>query len=184
MTRSSLLLLALLATLAPLSACGFQPMYGTHSAAPGLHGDTPEGAFGEIAIANIPDREGVYLRNALIDRFYSGGYPSAPRYDLKFGELGETLTNLDITTSSEATRAQLQQFTVMTLVDRATGEALLTRNLRTVTSYNILESEFATRVSQQAARESGLDDLARQAELQISLFLNRAPDGKSAAAQP
>src|SRR5690606_16052602 len=54
-----------LATLV-LAACGFSPVYGTlgqgQSAA-------AEAYLSQVSIDNIPDREGQYLRNALIDRF-------------------------------------------------------------------------------------------------------------------
>jgi LPS-assembly lipoprotein len=169
-------ILTLLPVLALLSGCGFQPMYGSHANAPSVSGGTAEAGLDQIAIAPIPNREGVFLRNALIDRFYRQGTPASPRYDLFMKEIGESKASLDITTSSETTRAQLTQTTLMTLQDRQTGKAVLTRTLTSITSYNILESEFASRVSQENARQSGLDDIARQAELQISLFLNRKPD--------
>ena len=169
------LLLSSLSVLA-LSACGFQPMYGSHAAAKTASGQTAEAGLDSVGIANIPDAEGVYLRNALIDRFYRHGTPSNPRYELSFGDLNETKTNLDITTSSETTRAQLSQNIAVTLIDRQQGnKAVLLRNISSIASYNILESEFATRISEQNARQSGLDDMARQIELNLSLFFNRSP---------
>lgn len=152
-------------------------MYGTHAAAPATSGQTAETGLSNIEIANIPDAEGVYLRNALIDRFYSHGTPASPRYKLTFGELIESKINLDITTSSEATRAQLVQRIPVTLVDlQQNGKTVLTRTMSSTASYNILESEFATRSSEQNARRSGLDDIARQIELNLTLYFNRGPD--------
>lgn len=165
--------LTLLPALALLSACGFQPMYGSQAKAPSVSGGTVEAGLDQISIGNIQDREGVYLRNALIDRFYRSGTPANPRYDLAMSPVSESKASLDITTSSETTRAQLTQASVLSLRDRQNGQLVLQRTLNSITSYNILESEFATRVSEQNARQSGLDDIARQAELQISLFLNR-----------
>ena len=151
-------------------------MYGTHAKAPSVSGGTVEAGLDQVAIGNIQDREGVYLRNALIDRFYRNGTPANPRYDLGISPITENKASLDITTSSETTRAQLTQSTVLSLRDRQNGQLVLQRTLSSITSYNILESEFATRVSEENARQSGLDDIARQAELQISLFLNRKPE--------
>ncbi len=147
-------------------------MYGTHS---DKGSSTSEANLGLIEISPIKDREGVFLRNALIDRFYTSGYPSNPRYRLEIGELSEVNTDLDITSSSEATRAQLTQTTTMKLFDlQNPAMPVLARSLSSITSYNILESEFATRVSKQKAREGGLDDMARQIELNATLYFNRA----------
>ncbi len=176
MTARSLLLYT--APFFLLSACGFQPMYGSAANAPSVSGSTTEAGLDQVEIANIRDAQGVFLRNALIDRFYRHGYPSNPRYELQFGPITETKVNLDITTSSETTRSQLYQTTTLTLFDRQSGSSkpVLSRPLASSSSYNVLESEYATRVSEQSARESSLEDIARQAELQISLFLNRKPD--------
>lgn len=158
-----------------LSGCGFSPMYGSH--APGASQAAPEARLDKVEISAIRNREGVYLRNALIDRFYSGGYPLSPGYRLDVSEISEARTDLDVTSSSEATRAQLTQTIVIRLYDLSSpaAEPVLKRNLSNITSYNILESEFATRVSQQKAREGGLDDLARQIELNLTLYFNRTP---------
>ncbi len=147
-----------------------------------MHGKYSAGAsaqkgagFDTIEIANIRDANGTFLRNALIDRFYSNGYPTAPRYTLTLKPIYERERDLDITKSSEATRSQLLMDTTMTLTDKENpGTPVLVREIRSISSYNQLESEFATHVTEQAARESGLNDLARQIELNISLFLNRA----------
>jgi hypothetical protein len=168
--KKSASLLALSAILL-LPGCGFHPMHGKYAAAQAAQ----KGAgLDTVEIANIRDANGTYLRNALIDRFYSGGYPSAPRYTLTVTPVLEREVELDITKSSEATRSQLRLETVMTLTDKQNpGSPVLQRSLRAISSYNQLESEFATHVTEQAARESGLNDLARQIELNISLFLNR-----------
>lgn len=153
-----------------LAACGFQPLYGTAQ-------NTPAGvetALAQIDIAVIPNREGQYLRNALIDRFYPDARPAIPRYTLEISPVHETLTNLDITKSSDATRGQLKLSTQMTLKDSKTGEGLLSRALVSITSYNILSSEFSTRVSEDNARLNALDDLARQIELQTALYFKAA----------
>ena len=159
----------LISSLFLLTACGFQPMYG-------INRDTPIGveeALAQIEIGSIPHREGQYLRNALIDRFYLSGRPVNPVFTLSVTPVQETLVDLDITKSSDATRGQLRLETIMRLRDRKTNEKLLERKLRTITSYNILGSEFATRVSEDNARTNALDDLARQIEHQLNLYFKR-----------
>lgn len=152
-----------------LSACGFTPVYGTNRTIDrGI-----EETFETIAIGNIPDREGQFLRNELIDRFYRNGRPDDVRFDLTFSTVTESQRNLDITIDSDTTRAQLTVRTTMQLHSRLTNEIVLERALQSTASYNVLGSEFANRVSEDATRENVLQDLARQVELQLSLYFKR-----------
>ena len=152
-----------------LTACGFHPVYGVNKY-------TPVGAetkFQQISIGNIPDREGQYLRNALIDRLYRDGRATSPEYTLSLTPLRETQRDLDITIDSDTTRAQLRIETTMRLIDTKTKEVLINRALNSTASYNVLGSEFTNRVSEQSTRENILDDLARQTEMQISLYFKQ-----------
>lgn len=151
-----------------LAGCGFTPLYhssgGDHRVQAALEG---------IYIDIIPDREGQYLRNRLIDRFHSAGTPDAPRYRLSVAPLREQRTNLDITKTANTTRAQLRLNSRMVLRDAGNGAILLERDLTATASYNVLDSQFTTRVSEENARLNVLDALAQQAEQQIVLFLKR-----------
>lgn len=153
-----------------VSACGFHPVYGVNKYT-AVGGETK---LAQTYIDNIPDREGLYLRNALIDRFYRDGRPINPAYTLKVEPVREYLVDLDITKSDDATRGQLRLTTTIVLVDDKTGEVLLNRGLQSITSYNILGSEFATRVSEDNTRLNALDDLARQIEQQLALYFKRS----------
>jgi len=155
----------LLSTFLFLAACGFKPLYSSQT--------TAKQSFNAVFIDNIPDREGQYLRNALMDRLYNQGRPGTPQYNLNVSAIHQQRRDLDITKSSSATRAQLQVNTTITLSDSKTGSILLKRDLRALTSYNILQSQFTTRVSEDDAQRSALDDLARQIEQQLALHFNR-----------
>ena len=161
-------------TLLPLSlaGCGFSPIYSKHSTS-STHGYAVAAVLSQVDIGNIPDREGQILRNALIDRFYQDGRPDNHLYLLRVAPLKETLTDLDVTEDSDTTRAELYMTTTMSLIRRDTRDVLLERNLRSVTSYNILGSQFTTRISEQDAREAAIHDIARQIERQLSLYLKR-----------
>ncbi|GJL85703.1 MAG: twin-arginine translocation pathway signal protein [Micavibrio sp.] len=154
-----------------LAGCGWEPVYGDLGSK--TEQNAVEATLAQIAITNIQDREGQYLRNALIDRFYRHARPANAAYTLSVGKIQERLTDLDITKSSDATRGQLRLSTTIVLIDRKTENEVLTRKLRSITSYNILGSEFTNRVSEENARQNALDDLARQIELQISLHFQR-----------
>ncbi len=154
-----------------LSACGFTPMYGTKFQDSNIVDIRSE--LANIEIANISNYEGQYLRNALMDRFYTNARPMESRYVLRIAAIQERITNLDITINSNATRAQLHLNTKMSLTDKQSGEVVLERNLSSTSGYNILTSEFATRVSEKNMRKNTLNDLAHQIETQIGLYLKR-----------
>ena len=126
-----------------------------------------------VIIATIPNREGQYLRNALIDRFYRNGYPSNAAYQLSVSAIHETLTDLDITKQSDTTRAQLRLDTSITLINTVTQETVLQDDLTSVAAYNVLDSQFTTRVSEDNTRKNALDDLARQIETRLALYFSR-----------
>ena len=151
-----------------LGGCGFSPMYGSSG-----QGGGSRDYLSQIAIDNIPDRTGQYLRNRLIDRLQSGGMAADPAYTLSVAPVQESRTDLDITKSADATSAQLDLSTTMVLRKTATGESVVTRSLKATTSYNILSSQFTTRVSEDNARLNALDDLARQIEQQVLLYRKR-----------
>lgn len=160
-----------LISLLTLSACGFSPVYGTHSQS--AQKSEASATLQQVRITPLANREGQYLRNTLIDQFYRNGYPTQPKYQLSIGALSERKTAFDITIDSEATRYQLKISTTLNLVDLASGKNVLKRSIYAVSSYNVLTSEFTTRVSEQNAREAILNDLARQIERQITLYLNQ-----------
>lgn len=154
-----------------ITGCGFTPIHGkfAHSG-----NSTVQDSLSGIYIGNIPDREGQYLRNALMDRFYKAGRPVDPAYRLEIDTIDQRKTDLDITKSSDATRAQLRLQSNLKLYDTRTNALLLQRKLMAVTSYNILQSQFTTRVSEQNARENALDDLAGQIERHLALYFKRS----------
>lgn len=155
-----------------LSSCaGFEPMYGT--AFQTKQSAETQDILSQIAVDNLANSSGVYLRNELVDRFHTNGSPVNPKYILGLSDINESIIDLDITKSSDATRGQLRLNTTMYLRDAQTNEIVLERPLRAVSSYNILTSKFATRVTEDSTRKNALENLARQVEQQISLYLKK-----------
>lgn len=167
LTTNHLLSLPMLVMLA---SCGFAPIHGNISRS---DNNSIERQLSQIIISTIPNREGQYLRNQLLDRLANNTYGQNPTYILNVATVNETISDLDITKSSDATRAQLRISTTMVLQSIDTEEVLISRTIRSIASYNILSSQFTTRVSEQDARESALNDLAQRIETHITLYLNR-----------
>lgn len=171
MTRGMMRILIGFLAILTLTQCGFSPVYGTRG---NEHANASVAGFNQIEIANIPDRNGQRLRNALIDRFYADGRPASTRYRLTITPLGETIRDLDITKTADSTRGQLRLNSALRLTDLQTGQILLQRPLTAITSYNILGSEFTNRVAEDNARKNAIADLARQIEVQLSLYFQQA----------
>lgn len=150
-----------------LSACGFESMYTAQNQG------IAQGLKSSIEVDNIPDRDGQYLRNLLVDRLYTAGRPAEPRYQLKFSPLAKEVVNIGVQKDATATRAQMQIVTKMQLVEKNTGTVLLERNLRTVGAHNLLDNQLATLVSQQNITEGILQELSDDIMTELSLYFRR-----------
>ncbi len=159
----------MMVALLSLSGCGFEPMYGTHSAT----AEAVDVALPNIDIGNIPDRDGQYLRNQLIDRLYTSGRPADAPYLLTFSKLQKNITDLGIQKDATATRAEVQITAHMELVDKSTNKPVLQRDLKTVGAYNLLDDQLATIVSQQKITESILQEMKDDAVTELGLYFRR-----------
>lgn len=155
-----------------LAACGFEPMYATPDAATQK---SVKASYADIEIVNIPDREGQYLRNALIDRLYNQGRPADARYALEIEPLKRTLTNQAIQKDATYTRALMEYSTTMRLRDRKSGDVVvLERRQRALGSYNLLDNQFATISSRDSLNDHLLDELADSIQLALALHFKSA----------
>jgi LPS-assembly lipoprotein len=155
------------------AGCGFEPLYGTHSPA----AEAVSAALPSIEIASIPDRDGQYLRNLLIDRLNTRGRPADALYLLQLSKLEKNILNLGIQKDATATRAQIQITSHMQLIDKVTGKPVLERDLKTVGAYNLLDDQLATMVSQQNITESILQEMRDDAVQELSLYFRRRASG-------
>lgn len=102
--------------LLPLSNCGFQPLY--QKAEPGVQGNY-SADLGLIEIALIPEREGQYLRNAILDQTqaYQTDYiPYILKISLEFDE-----DDLGLKEDKTPTRTFISVIATYKLVNKADG---------------------------------------------------------------
>ena len=161
-----------------LTACGFQPLYG------GGPESSVSAHYADINIPSIPDRDGQYLRNALIDRLYTHGRPSDPKIDLKIDPLKTTLTDLGIQKDATVTRTQIEILAHMQLIDKITGKTLLDRHVRAVGGYDVLDQQYTTVVTRQNVTDHVLDDLSTNIVTELDLYFRRAGDDKETLSKP
>ena len=150
------------------SACGFQPLYGR----PSDGGPSASERFAQIRITPMPDRIGQRMHNLLRDRLNPKGQPASPDYRLDV-HLREVIQELGIRKDETATRANLRVTAKFTLVDQHTGADLLKGESRSVNSYNILQSQFATLFSEEDARERSLRELSDDIRTRLGIYFAR-----------
>lgn len=167
--------LALALALPLAAACGFTPVYGEHSLA-AQAGRGAQDSFGDVAIGNIPNREGQYLRNALIDRLYAQKTPSAaPRYFLAVDSLTIVDEGVGLQKDATTTRGQIDVTAKIRLHDRHSGDAVvLERSMLATAGYNRLDNLYASEVSQRATIDRLVEEMSDSITQELALYFNRA----------
>lgn len=165
-------LVTVLLVAALLSGCNFRPLYGQNSATGGSTFDE----LGTVQIVPLTDRTGQQLHNLLRNRLNPRGQPARPNYFLQV-TLRESTRNLALRADETATRADLSLIADFTLRESGSDDIVLNGTSRSVNSYNILNSQYATQVSEQDARERGLREVAEEIRAQVAIFLTRKASG-------
>ena len=150
-----------------LSGCGFQPLYGDRPGGSGVAAD-----IATIRVAPIADRTGQILRNALIDRLNPSGEPADPLYSLEV-RLAVAKQELGIRKDETATRTSMRFRSTFRLRDSASGAFVFSSRAAAITSYNIVDSEYATIASERAARRRGLILVADSIATRLAAYFNR-----------
>ncbi len=150
-----------------LGGCGFRPLYGEDEA-----GSSTFDSLETIQIAALPDRSGQQLHNLLRDRINPRGQPISPEYVLRIS-LSERTEELAIAEDETATRANLRLSANFTLTDVESNEVVMTGSSRSANSYNIVDSQYATYVSENDARERALRELSEDIRLRLATYFAR-----------
>lgn len=161
--------LFLLAFLALLSGCGFQPLYGKRA-------ENPLPQLASIKIHPIADRTGQILRNYLLNELTPRGQPRNPKYTLSV-EVTESLGSYGIQKDDTATRAILKLSARFTLTRVSDDASIVAGSAHSSSGYDILLSSFATLSAERDARKHALKLISEDIKLRLSFFLSRYPYG-------
>jgi len=159
----------IVALAALLAGCGFRPMNSPGGQGAG-HPD-----LAAISIAPIPDRVGQLLHNRLLDLLNPRGRPSAPRYKLTV-QLTETIEEIGFRKTEVATRANLRLRTTYILTDAVTQTSVTVGSRTVVSSYNILQSDYATLVAEEDARTSATREAADEIRTALAVYFAARDD--------
>jgi LPS-assembly lipoprotein len=173
MTRKSgfrFLIVALIA--AAVSACGFHPLYGTIDGKPGID-------MTSIYVKTIPERTGYVLRNDLLDLFDSMGNPEGAKYRLEI-ELKTQRVALGFLENAQITRYNFYLTARYSLVSTATNKPVKRGTARTITSYNVVSSPYATVTAEKDAQDRATRDVAGTIRTELAVFLREVARNPSA----
>lgn len=162
---------AVLAAAFATSACGFRPLYGDRSAAAV---SAPE--LAAIQIDTITNREGQLVRNSLLDKLQPRGPAAKQLYRLTVG-VTVARESLGVRTDETATRGSLTMNASYTLTDLADGKPLMVATSRAVSSYNILDSDFANVISENDAIRRTSVELSEEIKTRVAIFLSSRKAG-------
>mgnify|MGYP003651691550 CR=1 FL=1 len=161
-----------------LGGCGFRPLYGRSGGAD-LSDILSQVEIGPVrnntANSNDIARTGQQLHNALLEGLSPRGASGEQIYHLQV-TLNESISSLAVQKSADATRADLMLSSSFTLLDLRTGAGLYSGNSQAVSSFNILNSEFATLMAEKGARDRAVQQLGDDIRLKVAIFLKSNPD--------
>lgn len=166
LSRPPALSCALLAALVLLGACGFRPLYGSKEKG------AAAAELAAVEIKPIADRAGQQLHNLLLDRINPRGRPAKPRYVLKI-RLTQGIERLAVRKTAFSTRANLRLIAAFALAPAGGGEVLVSGTSLAISSYNILDSEFATLTSEKDARSRATGQLAEDIRTRLAVFFTQ-----------
>lgn len=153
-----------------LAGCGFEPLYGERDQAVAT-----ESLLNRVAVPPIENRVGQLARIELTNRLTPTRPAPTPLFTLNV-KLGESKTNLAVERDSSATRANLTIDAAFELKRISDGAKLTSGSVRSVNSYDILQSDFATLAAEQNARRRGAKDVADGIIDRLAIYLRRNQD--------
>ena len=148
-------LFAPLALVMMLAGCGLQPVYGGGGSGPVAQ------TLAAISVAQIPDRAGYLLRNALLQRL--GTPAETPRLRLEV-ELDDQITGFGIRGDNSIARERRTLRARYRVVAIATGAVLLDATAGSDVGIDRVSSDYAV----VAAETTALDRLAVEVAAQIT----------------
>lgn len=150
-----------------LAGCGYRPLYGERGADNASVADE----LTQIRIESIPDRVGQQMYNMLRERLNPYGKPERAKYALSVA-LSETRENLFLEKDETATRANLTLKANFVLRRMDDSGVVVTGFSRSVSSYDILSSQFASVVSEEDARQRGARAISDDIRTRLALALS------------
>jgi LPS-assembly lipoprotein len=156
-----------------LAACGFHPLYGTIGG-----GAATDAALRSIYVESIPDRVGYQLRNDLIDQFNAQSSSTGAAYRLQI-ELKSDEKGLALQENASITRFSYHLTAHYQLLVAGSTTVLKKGDVHSLTSYNVVQSPYATVAANKDAQDRAVEDIAERLRTEIAVYFLNTKAGKS-----
>ena len=130
------------------ASCGYEPVYSKNV------GSNKE--LLSISVKNIKDRSGQILRNSLLNQLN----PEKERVIIKYKltvEISESRSDLAYRRDMSATRRDLRVTANYLLTEIKSGEIILEQETKSISSFDVVESVYATLIAEKSARKKNLE---------------------------
>ena len=146
------------------SSCGYEPIYSKNI-------NTNKELL-SISIKNIKNRSGQILRNTLLNQLN----PERERVLIKYRliiEISESRTDLGYRRDMSATRADLEVTAKYLLKNTKNDEIILKDEANSISSFDVVESVYATLIAEKDAREKSLKVISDNIYTNLVIFFKK-----------
>jgi len=145
-----------------LAGCGFTPLYGGGKVAPQLS---------SIYVEPIAERNGYELRTRLIELLNSDGVLAGKRYRLKI-TMSESSQGIALQNDATITRYNNRIQAKYVLSD-ASGTLVTQGTQSELSSYNVVQSPYATLAGEQDSAKRAAQDMAERIRLELGVWFRK-----------
>ena len=143
------------------TSCGYEPIYSKNA-------NTNKELL-SISVQNIKNRPGQILRNTLLNQLNPERERVITKYRL-IVEISESKSNLAYRKDMSATRTDLKITANYLLKDIKNGEILLKQEAKSISSFDVVESVYATLIAEKDVREKNLKVISNDIYTNLVIF--------------
>ena len=143
------------------TSCGYEPIYSKNA-------NTNKELL-SISVQNIKNRPGQILRNTLLNQLNPERERVITKYRL-IVEISESKSSLAYRKDMSATRTDLKVTANYLLKDIKNGEILLKQEAKSISSFDVVESVYATLIAEKDVREKNLKVISNDIYTNLVIF--------------
>ena len=144
-----------------LTSCGYEPIYSKNP--------YTNKELLSISVQNIKNRPGQILRNTLLNKLNPERERVITKYRL-IVEISESKSSLAYRRDMSATRTDLKVTANYLLKDIKNGEILLKQEAKSISSFDVVESVYATLIAEKDVREKNLKVISNDIYTNLVIF--------------
>ena len=134
-----------------VTSCGYKPIYSKNT--------NISNELLSVSVSNIKDRPGQILKNLLKNKLNPENKRAITKYRL-IVEIYETRSDLGFRRDMSATRSDLENTAKYNLLDIKKGKVVIKEESNSISSFDIVDSVYATNIAEKDARKKNLEVLS------------------------